>query len=70
MKEMCGFRIENLDSGKVPTTRVVSRYQPDGLKIPLKIPKPERARVLLQRVEGVGPVRTSMHGRMGPKHTC
>jgi len=32
----------------VPTTRVVSQYQPDGLKIPLTIPKPERARVLLQ----------------------
>jgi len=34
---------------------VVSRYQPNGLKIPLTIPKPERARVLLQR-EGVGPI--------------
>ncbi|MGD0319653.1 MAG: hypothetical protein ABSB56_08155 [Nitrososphaerales archaeon] len=50
----------------MPTTRVVSQYQPDGLKIPLKIPKPERARVLLLR-EGVGPSSNRM---IEPKHVC
>jgi hypothetical protein len=59
--------VKNPVSGRTLTKMFVSRYQPDGLMIPLKIPKPERARVLLQSFGGVGQVIGKM---VWPKHVC